>query len=165
MDSPEGRIAQLCRDVKCMRCGYNLRTCRLDGVCPECGVAVWESLPDVVLTKPAPSRRWFFVALGAVYGPGLMVGLVDLFPPVDRLRLIALGPMLLPAVLFADRVGVSLSRWTSFGLAFSLGVLVFLGILHAMRESGVGLRRAAKVVAMVFAFLDAFTVLIFLSSG
>jgi hypothetical protein len=33
----DGRIAQ---DISCLECDYNLRTLRLDGVCPECGTDV-----------------------------------------------------------------------------------------------------------------------------
>ncbi len=38
---PAGRVAG---DVRCLRCGYNLRTLPASGACPECGAAVTSSL-------------------------------------------------------------------------------------------------------------------------
>jgi len=31
-------------DLLCVRCAYNLRMLRADGICPECGTAIWRSL-------------------------------------------------------------------------------------------------------------------------
>lgn len=37
-DAPDGK--RVAEDLRCIRCGYNLRTLRLDAVCPECGTPV-----------------------------------------------------------------------------------------------------------------------------
>ncbi|MFG0285205.1 MAG: hypothetical protein ACF8R7_12345 [Phycisphaerales bacterium JB039] len=41
-------------DVACLRCGYNLRGLRQDGVCPECGTAVARSLEGDLLVYSSP---------------------------------------------------------------------------------------------------------------
>ena len=43
-------------DVTCLNCGYNLRTMKLDGTCPECGTAVSVSTRSDRLADAPP--RW-----------------------------------------------------------------------------------------------------------
>ncbi len=47
----DGRIAH---DLACVRCAYNLRTLRADGVCPECGTAIARSLHGQLLAYADP---------------------------------------------------------------------------------------------------------------
>ncbi len=42
-------------DVACRKCGYNLRSLRLDGVCPECGTAVMVSIQGDLLRFSDPA--------------------------------------------------------------------------------------------------------------
>lgn len=53
------------REVLCVRCGYNLRTMKTEGVCPECGLAVQTTLRVEKGRTPAASGAWW-LALGAV---------------------------------------------------------------------------------------------------
>lgn len=48
----DGRI---CRDLKCCRCGYNLRTLPRDANCPECDLAVLRSLYHLDLRYADPN--------------------------------------------------------------------------------------------------------------
>ena len=64
----DGRIDQ---DLPCLKCGYNLRTLRDDGQCPECGASVHESArlawlcqhDRVWLRKLAGSTVWIGIAM------------------------------------------------------------------------------------------------------
>ena len=50
-------------DLQCLTCGYNLRTLRRDGLCPECGSPVADSLHTWLAGR---DRRWLsLMAWGA----------------------------------------------------------------------------------------------------
>jgi hypothetical protein len=52
-------------DVACLGCGYNLRTLRPDGACPECGAVVAGSLRgDLLGQRDADWLNWIAVGLG-----------------------------------------------------------------------------------------------------
>jgi hypothetical protein len=42
------------QDVPCLRCGYNLRGLKIDGLCPECGAPIARSLHGNLLGYSAP---------------------------------------------------------------------------------------------------------------
>jgi len=55
-------------DLRCVECGYNLRTARKDGVCPECGGSVQPSISAFLRRKmtgsnASPSAVFFGVGL------------------------------------------------------------------------------------------------------
>jgi hypothetical protein len=79
--SVDGRIAE---DKLCVDCGYNLRSLKTDGRCPECGVEVAASLVGHELH--AASLPWLrtvrrgFVQLRAAIVLALLVGLLVILP-------------------------------------------------------------------------------------
>lgn len=59
---PAGRVE--C-DLRCVRCGYNLRTLAWDGRCPECGTAVVRSgMPVALRFASLRCEGWFRVGIG-----------------------------------------------------------------------------------------------------
>src|SRR5687768_15684955 len=48
--------ATLQHDVPCVRCGYDLRGLSDDGLCPECGAGIGDSLARFVQTRAAAAR-------------------------------------------------------------------------------------------------------------
>jgi hypothetical protein len=83
----DGRVAG---DVPCLQCGYNLRTLRVEGACPECGAPVIKSLDTVRLLFA--DLRWLQVMvrgldlalLGVVLLPVMGIAAAEL---VNRVRL------------------------------------------------------------------------------
>lgn len=65
MTRPRSTSAVIEQDLPCAVCGYNLRTARRDGRCPECGIEIAETLGSAPL-EPEPWRA-----------PVSAVGLVD----------------------------------------------------------------------------------------
>ena len=69
----DGRIDQ---DLPCVKCGYNLRTMRDDGQCPECGASVGESArlawlcqhDPVWLRRLARATVWMVIAMVCLAG-------------------------------------------------------------------------------------------------
>ena len=65
----------IAKDVSCILCGYNLRTLRTDGRCPECGKPVWDTLS--VLSCPLCGKdleyRWLRKKLSAKSIHGIVV--------------------------------------------------------------------------------------------
>ncbi len=113
--------------VHCRRCGYNLYGLRADGLCPECGQAIWEAILHTV--DPAASRLPKLhnaVAVGNAL-VWLMICLV-----VGALVLAAR-----PVALWIDALDQSglrsLSIWTPVELGFVAG-LVGLGGLLSVRQ-------------------------------
>jgi MFS family permease len=51
---PEGRVAD---DLRCVSCGYNVRTLGADGLCPECAAPVRDSLYSRTCVRCANSQR------------------------------------------------------------------------------------------------------------
>ncbi len=103
------------RNVACASCGYNLRSLRVDGACPECGIAVNRTIDGDWLRYA--DREWLkriAVALGRVcFCWKLMLGSVIVafaFPlVVNRLvdRIPVAGPRIIDAVLMlAGLVGL-----------------------------------------------------------
>lgn len=78
---PAGRIDE---DVKCIRCGYNLRGLSANGACPECGTAVGRSLQgDLLQFSPpewveqlASGMNWIVMSIVIGIFAGLLVGLM-----------------------------------------------------------------------------------------
>ena len=74
----------LLEDRFCHRCGYNLRGLEVEGRCPECGLAVRESLgSDSLRTADrgwlrTVRRGWWLVmaSFGAVVAPSFLTGAV-----------------------------------------------------------------------------------------
>ncbi len=67
-----GRIG---RDLSCLQCGYNLRTLQPEGICPECGLPIFQSIrgdrlkysdPEWV-AKLARGARWIFAGIVCYY--------------------------------------------------------------------------------------------------
>lgn len=167
MNDPRQTTARICLDLPCTICGYNLRTCRVDGVCPECGTAISESLSEPgeeIVAPPEPFSRWVLFGLLAVYGPSLSFLLV-VRSPAEWLKLVALSPVLLPAVLMADQQGINLLSPLPFTVTFLVSLIAFVGILHQMRDSRVPLRRVVRILAGVYFALDIFLTLILASAG
>ena len=50
---PAGEVVN--EDIPCRKCGYNLRSMRTDGRCPECGTSVWVSLQGTLLRYSDPN--------------------------------------------------------------------------------------------------------------
>ena len=69
-------------DVACIKCEYNLRTLKLDGVCPECGRSVRDSLRPEALWLADPSWLGRLRAGFALMAWG-MVGVCILAPLVS----------------------------------------------------------------------------------
>ena len=78
--------ALISRDLHCIGCGYNLRTMRFDGRCPECGLAVERS----VLVLPQPRATGEAILLAAF---ALAVGFVGLY--VSPFKIVAVAMLLL----------------------------------------------------------------------
>ncbi len=113
--------------VHCRRCGYNLYGLRANGLCPECGLAIWEAILHTV--DPAASRLPKLhnaVAVGDAL-VWLMICLV-----VGALVLAAR-----PVALWIDALDQSglrnLSTWTPVELGFVAG-LAALGGLWSVRQ-------------------------------
>jgi len=82
-------------DVHCRTCGYNLRTLRIEGKCPECGEAVSMSLRDMSL-RAADDKLLSMVRMGlAMSMAGCLVWSLEEFaafaPPFARLPLAKLN--------------------------------------------------------------------------
>ena len=91
--------AVISRDLKCVGCGYNLRTMRVAGRCSECGLAVERSL--LVLPQPQETPKAIKLAAYA-----LVVSVVGLYvPPVKLVALVTL-------LWAAHRLQHRCSRWT-----------------------------------------------------
>jgi hypothetical protein len=99
-------------DLACIRCGYNLRTLREDGVCPECGDAVAESLRYRGRLTPRQLQqrklRYALANVLAFYAPGLLVPLM-LSPsgsaPIGLVGFLLAGPLLLFTGLLTGCMG------------------------------------------------------------
>jgi hypothetical protein len=57
MDEPAASPAPLDRSLACVKCGYELRGLFVAGVCPECGLAVADSLRGWMLAYASPAYR------------------------------------------------------------------------------------------------------------
>lgn len=113
--SQAGAVAQ---ERACLRCGYSLRALAVDGVCPECGTAVADSLRGNLLRYSSPEylsrlHRGAFLAEAAVVVTLLAVvgiiiaglalsGLASIFYP-----LVALISALIPLAY----AGLTLAGW------------------------------------------------------
>jgi hypothetical protein len=53
-DEPGGARGVVAAPIYCRKCGYNLYGLRVDRVCPECGLEIWETILHTV--DPAASR-------------------------------------------------------------------------------------------------------------
>jgi hypothetical protein len=97
------------RDVDCVACGYNLRGLRDDGICPECGGRVADSLGDRgVGAANGPWRR--AVRLGVAVGAAEYVLMMVIVPlvqvaDVERYAKALIGAMAASAVLGGWWVG------------------------------------------------------------
>ena len=71
-------------DVACERCGYNLRTLKVGGKCPECGEVVRGNRADGA--GRAQRRAWFMgVSVLALLGVGFVLGQVRTQYPWGRI--------------------------------------------------------------------------------
>ncbi|MHC4695721.1 MAG: hypothetical protein ACYTFA_03145 [Planctomycetota bacterium] len=99
-DSDNSRDRRVDIDLPCISCNYNLRTLRVDGVCPECGEAVAETFHNAVFT----ARPRVLVEMRTVAGMLIVTKAVAVALPVAHLAgapiLVAmLLPFLVPAAI------------------------------------------------------------------
>jgi hypothetical protein len=113
--------------VYCRRCGYNLYGLRADGLCPECGLATWETILHTV--DPAASRLPKLrnpVAVG-----NMLVGLTIC------LLAAAVALAVRPVALWIDALGQSglrnFSAWTPVELGYVGGLAALCGIWFVWR--------------------------------
>src|SRR5689334_2091988 len=96
----------LAADVLCLGCGYNLRALEPDGLCPECGVSIADSIQAdayrrSVAPEPFTARRILVELIeGAILAiAALVMGVGIIFMPVwafelkTRARAVMLGAM------------------------------------------------------------------------
>jgi hypothetical protein len=141
----------LVRDLACIGCGYNLRSLRVDGVCPECGRPIESSLR--LIPRPAATATAFTAVVSAalvstaslifvwaagslaVYSGRTVVRITEeaLRILTATLETIAVG-MLLPAA-FILRFGCALEGL--HGLRAPLNGLLALGAARAILAAGV----------------------------
>lgn len=123
---PEGwDSAAVATEICCRNCGYDLRSLRADGKCPECGLEIWQSVLHTI--DPAASR------LPRIRNP----------KAVGDALLVMAACMLLGTVLLAARpLAVEIDSWNQRGTwrlrdyvpgSFSLGsVLIFMAGVWAI---------------------------------
>ncbi len=113
-------------DVSCVGCGYNLRTLRLTGRCPECGTDVVDSTSEPEAASPRWRSLLFIVPINAsaFYLPALLL-LVGLSGFRIHARDVLLAPVWLFLSVLDVRPGLGA---TSFG-NLCLGICVALAIL------------------------------------
>lgn len=88
--APHGAAEAVAGDLACTSCGYNLRTLRFDGLCPECGAAVAMSLPGPSQTDADP--QWLrTIVLGLK-----LLGLATLLAVVQLVLLASSDPVRSP---------------------------------------------------------------------
>jgi hypothetical protein len=98
--TPSGEVAV---DLRCVQCGYNLRTLHADAKCVECGRAVRESAP-LVTAEPAELRR---ARLGYALMAACCLALVVL--PLVAMLLQQLHPTAFPVM--GQTVGGGWGQW------------------------------------------------------
>lgn len=119
-------------DISCIHCGYNLRTLRLDGVCPECGSPVSLTVRVDLLRFADPrwvenlaaGTRWILNSTGLAAIVALLVTAVMLGSSTDiqgislwfRNAILCLGILIIPGCLqiTAPEPGRRESRQQSF---------------------------------------------------
>jgi len=164
-ESPTGpldRDGRVRIDLACLKCGYNLRTLAVDGLCPECALPVERSIRGDLLKYADPrwvrrlalSAELLFIAAIAplVVAPmvGLAIALSDPWPQTGDL-------------LFAV-AGVG-------GMVAGVAVLAgFLGITTrepriSLRPEGVSARRVCRYSLLALAVLVVISVAPSLFSG
>ena len=144
----------------CYGCGYNLRTLAVDGACPECGLAVGESLGPAVIhpADAAGVRRW----RGGVRMLAASAGLTAVIPVWVFIGMIV-GPRFTPGT------GLGLSVYVFPLLVMAEHVLWAVGVHRATgrsREVDDRMRQAAtRARGFAVATLFAMTVFMLLLWG
>jgi len=135
---------ELQEDVACTRCGYNLRGLTREGLCPECGTPILQSVRGDLLkfADPAWLDRLRFGTSLKLWNIGLMIvagGAAGL--------LTSLG---FPQILmqFVHLVGSALGLWASFAITAQEPRV-------ALTEDPLTLRKIVRVCA-VLGFLGSF---------
>ncbi len=141
----DGRI---CRDLKCCRCGYNLRTLATDAICPECSFPARQSLYHLDLRYADPKwlRRISNGLMLATVVPPVILLLSAVFSgsgssgygqttgwDVSRLATYVLPPWAIGVWGFSmpepRMLECSRARLTTRATAYLLGGLSLLGIV------------------------------------
>lgn len=149
-------------DVVCQSCGYNLRTQRADGFCPECGAPVVQSLHGDALqySDPAWLGRLRLGIILILTGVGLHV-LFSIAVPFVALAAMSSSmppPGTAPAIGPAGMpLTYQLIAWGAAAVTIVLAVMEVAGTIllttperHAWRtETSVTLRASLRVLAIV----------------
>lgn len=118
----------------CMSCGYDLRSQRSRGTCPECGVSVRRSLAHA---RHAPriaemrTRRWALIAGVAVFalcGTGIVFDVLFWLTPLTLLAAVLVGG---PLFMVAGYRGASFAEAVLYFLSGTFGgVAILISILQ-----------------------------------
>jgi hypothetical protein len=87
---------QICEDINCRACGYDLRGLKPDGRCPECGAAVGRSIHGDLLRFSDPEwvrgladgAWWMILTIFLSLGLGITGGIID-----GLMRITILAPL------------------------------------------------------------------------
>jgi hypothetical protein len=99
------------RDMRCARCGYNLRTTVSDGRCPECGLIVSDSIqPDSLDTA---QRGWVAKQRAGVWlqFASYLLAAVAIIGEMYRSYLPGLTPAAMMVLRVAPLLGVAVAVW------------------------------------------------------
>ncbi len=109
-EAPPLPAERITRDLACFGCGYNLRTMPLDAACPECGLAVRDSVRPYIVDPAdvATYRRWqrgvrqlsiSLVMIAAMPGVWILAGIAEVF-----LTSLFVMPVLLNIYIIAEHL-------------------------------------------------------------
>lgn len=113
-------------ELPCIHCGYDLRTMRLDGQCPECGKACRDSLRSLALARLDDLTR---------VRQGMLIVLLAAIA-VPALGAVCIGSMLLYefwVASIANRLGEILSKCVGFGVFVCGPALSAVGVFLLTR--------------------------------
>lgn len=102
---------KIASDLACAQCGYNLRMQPTDGTCPECDLAVSESLsPDALDTAP---RGWLGKQLAGVWiqFASYLLSAVAIVAEMYRSYVPELSRGAMMALRIAPLVGIAVAVW------------------------------------------------------
>lgn len=138
-------------DLPCLSCGYNLRTLRIDGFCPECNAPVrdaWHNRTLVLLgsARDVATLRWGAILMLAAYGVPvvtMVVGVLVAYLTSDWLGLDTIIAILvggacltlltdLSGILLMTSVHNSRTNWPSLRLSAALRTTATLYAAGAM---------------------------------
>lgn len=138
---------RLAVDLACVNCGYNLRTLRLEGICPECGSAVADSTRHYLRFAP---WRWVESLAG---------GAALLLASVVGAALVALLMWLVaaPRIDYAEHGSAILARSLLLALGLVALLLVLAGLLFLTKRDprrhrgweGLSARRLTRVCLLL----------------